>query len=47
MLPWKRVIRPLAAFLLAAAAVTVPTAASAQAAAPSSGWNDFTCKPSA
>lgn len=48
MLPWKRVIRPLAAFLLAAVAVTAPAASGAQAAAaPSSGWNDFTCKPSA
>ncbi|MBJ6646924.1 esterase/lipase family protein [Streptomyces griseoincarnatus] len=47
MLPWKRVIRPLAAFLLAAVAVIAPAASSAQAAAPSSGWNDFTCKPSA
>ncbi|CAL9578292.1 esterase/lipase family protein [Streptomyces sp. enrichment culture] len=54
MLPWKRVIRPLAAFLLAAAAVTVPTATSAQAApaartaaAPDRGWNDYSCKPSA
>ncbi|MFJ9662376.1 esterase/lipase family protein [Streptomyces griseoflavus] len=48
MLHWKRVIRPLAAFLLAAAAVTVPPAASARAAtAPSSGWNDYACVPSA
>ncbi|MEY9811207.1 esterase/lipase family protein [Streptomyces albogriseolus] len=47
MLPWKRVIRPLAAFLLATVAVIAPAASSAQAAAPSSGWNDFTCKPSA
>ncbi|CAL9592831.1 esterase/lipase family protein [Streptomyces sp. enrichment culture] len=48
MLHWKRVLRPLAAFLLAAAAVTVPSAASARAAAaPSSGWNDYTCVPSA
>ncbi|MGA5261732.1 lipase family alpha/beta hydrolase [Streptomyces griseoincarnatus] len=47
MLPWKRVIRPLAAFLLAAVAVIAPAASSAQAAAPSSGWNDFTCKSSA
>ncbi|MFI2434009.1 esterase/lipase family protein [Streptomyces sp. NPDC018693] len=51
MLPWKRVLRPLAAFLLAAAAVTLP-AASAQSAdtavAPSGGgWNDYNCKPSA
>ncbi|MEV7790008.1 alpha/beta fold hydrolase [Streptomyces sp. NPDC088106] len=47
MLPWKRVIRPLAAFLLAAAAVTVPSASAQAAAAPSSGWNDYTCVPSA
>ncbi|MEV5932616.1 alpha/beta fold hydrolase [Streptomyces sp. NPDC052079] len=47
MLPWKRVIRPLAALLLAAA-VTLPAASSAQAAnAPRSGWNDWSCKPSA
>ncbi|MET9061217.1 MULTISPECIES: esterase/lipase family protein [Streptomyces] len=49
MLPWKRVLRPLAALLLAAAAVTVPASAahSAPAAATtSSGWNDFSCKPS-
>ncbi|KRD16276.1 MULTISPECIES: esterase/lipase family protein [unclassified Streptomyces] len=54
MLPWNRVLRPLAALLLAAAAATVPTAAAhastaadATAAAPSSGWNDYRCKPSA
>ncbi|HEX5566016.1 MAG TPA: lipase, partial [Streptomyces sp.] len=51
MLPWKRVLRPLAAVLLAAAAVTVPTATSAHAApaartAPDRGWNDYSCKPS-
>ncbi|MGW1714082.1 esterase/lipase family protein [Streptomyces sp. NPDC002156] len=55
MLPWKRVlrplVRPLAALLLAAAATVVP-AATAQAetqteAASSSGWNDYSCKPSA
>lgn len=47
MLPWKRVIRPLAALLLAAG-VTLPTAAGAHAAdAPGSGWNDWSCKPSA
>lgn len=45
MLPWKRVLRPLAAVLLSAALAVVPAAA--HAAAPSSGWNDYTCKPSA
>jgi triacylglycerol esterase/lipase EstA (alpha/beta hydrolase family) len=49
MLPWKRVIRPLAALLLTAAALTVPAATATAAAdsAPTSGWNDFSCKPSA
>lgn len=45
-LPWRRL---LAAFSLAAAMAVAPTAsasASAQAA-PSSGWNDFSCHPSA
>lgn len=40
--------RPLAALLLAAAAALVPTtAAHARSAAPTSGWNDYSCKPSA
>ncbi|MEV7732839.1 alpha/beta fold hydrolase [Streptomyces sp. NPDC088921] len=48
MLPWKRLLRPLAALLLAAAVAVVPAAGAAQAAtAPSSGWNDYSCKPSA
>ncbi|MFF7951312.1 esterase/lipase family protein [Streptomyces griseorubiginosus] len=48
MLPWKRVLRPLAALLLTAAVAVVPAAGAAQAAtAPSSGWNDYSCKPSA
>ncbi|MFC9425182.1 esterase/lipase family protein [Streptomyces sp. NPDC056987] len=57
MLPWKRVLGPLATLLLAATvtvtpAVAVPTAApattaTAEAAAASRGWNDFSCKPSA
>ncbi|MFF4589355.1 esterase/lipase family protein [Streptomyces sp. NPDC001388] len=50
MLPWKRLLRPLAAVLLAAAAATVPASAahaSPTTASPSSGWNDYTCKPSA
>ncbi|QYX81145.1 esterase/lipase family protein [Streptomyces akebiae] len=49
MLPWNRLIRPLAALCLAAAATLVPvTAAEAadSAAATSRGWNDYTCKPS-
>ncbi|MDW4906265.1 alpha/beta fold hydrolase [Streptomyces sp. ADMS] len=59
MLPWNRALRPLAALLLAAAATIVPvttaqaaTQAETQAAtqtesAPSSGWNNYSCKPSA
>ncbi|MER6559687.1 alpha/beta fold hydrolase [Streptomyces sp. NPDC001027] len=54
MLPWNRVLRPLAALLLAAAAATLPTAAAHAStaaddstAAPTSGWNDYRCKPSA
>jgi triacylglycerol esterase/lipase EstA (alpha/beta hydrolase family) len=51
MLPWKRAFRPLAALLLTAAALTVPaataTATAAADSAPTSGWNDFSCKPSA
>lgn len=50
MLPWKRVLRPLTALLLTAAVATVPvTAAHAAdaAATSSSGWNDYSCKPSA
>ncbi|WP_367324237.1 esterase/lipase family protein [Streptomyces sp. HUAS ZL42] len=46
MLPWKRVLRPLAALLLTAAAVTFPATA-AHAADSHSGWNDYDCKPSA
>ncbi|MFE4993531.1 esterase/lipase family protein [Streptomyces mirabilis] len=46
MLPWKRLLRPLTALLLTAAVAVVP-AATAHAAAPSSGWNDYSCKPSA
>ncbi|MHC3475055.1 esterase/lipase family protein [Streptomyces sp. 7R007] len=47
MLPWKRLLRPLTALLLAAA-VSVPAATAAHASdAPSTGWNDYSCKPSA
>ncbi|MFC9847176.1 esterase/lipase family protein [Streptomyces sp. NPDC060223] len=45
MLPWKRLLRPLVAVLLTATVVIVP-AATAEAAAPSSGWNNYSCKPS-
>ncbi|MEV7002191.1 alpha/beta fold hydrolase [Streptomyces sp. NPDC093982] len=50
MLPWKRALRPLAALLLTAAVAVVPatTAQAAEAAATThSGWNDYSCKPSA
>ncbi|MFJ4835678.1 esterase/lipase family protein [Streptomyces sp. NPDC088747] len=46
MLPWKRLLRPLTALLLTATVVLVP-AATAEAAAPSAGWNNYSCKPSA
>ncbi|MFD4989609.1 esterase/lipase family protein [Streptomyces sp. NPDC058372] len=51
MLPWKRWLRPLAALTLTAAAVLTPAATASAAptaqAAVSSGWNDYSCKPSA
>ncbi|MEW2285747.1 alpha/beta fold hydrolase [Streptomyces sp. NPDC047841] len=47
MLPWKRVLRPLAALLLTAAVAAVPAAAASASDAPHSGWNDYTCRPSA
>ncbi|MFI1291187.1 esterase/lipase family protein [Streptomyces sp. NPDC020792] len=47
MLPFKRVLRPLAALLLAAALATAPAATAHAATAPSSGWNNYGCKPSA
>ncbi|MEE4545627.1 alpha/beta fold hydrolase [Streptomyces sp. V4-01] len=43
-LPWRRL---LAAFSLATAMAVVPTAAASAHAAPTSGWNDFSCRPSA
>ncbi|MGW3412793.1 esterase/lipase family protein [Streptomyces sp. NPDC000888] len=49
MLPWKRMLRPLAALLLTATVVIVPATtatAEAEAAASSSGWNNYSCKPS-
>ncbi|WP_406509279.1 esterase/lipase family protein [Streptomyces sp. NBC_00212] len=47
MLPWKRVLRPLSALFLAAAASLAPATAAHAQSAPSSGWNDYSCKPSA
>ena len=47
MLPWKRVLRPLSALLLAAAASLAPAASAHAQSAPSSGWNNYSCKPSA
>ena len=53
MLPWTRAarsLRPLAALLLAASALLAPAAAaqaSPTVSAPSSGWNNYACKPSA
>ncbi|MEU6260059.1 alpha/beta fold hydrolase [Streptomyces sp. NPDC047043] len=47
MLPWKRLLRPLAALLLTAAVAIVPATAAHAADASSSGWNDYSCKPSA
>ncbi|CAL9398680.1 esterase/lipase family protein [Streptomyces sp. enrichment culture] len=47
MLPWKRLLRSLSALVLAAAVAVVPGATAAHADSPSSGWNDWTCKPSA
>ncbi|MFD8979324.1 esterase/lipase family protein [Streptomyces sp. NPDC059564] len=47
MLPWRRLLRPLAVLTLAAAALVAPTGAAQAASGPSSGWNDWSCKPSA
>ena len=47
MLPWKHALRAVSVLLLTAAATLAPTASAQAAAAPSRGWNDFACKPSA
>ncbi|MEU6313553.1 alpha/beta fold hydrolase [Streptomyces sp. NPDC047014] len=47
MLPWRRLLRPLAVLALTAAALVAPTGTAQAAAAPSSGWNNWSCKPSA
>ncbi|WP_261717947.1 alpha/beta fold hydrolase [Streptomyces sp. FZ201] len=46
MLPWKRLFRPALGLLLAATVTLVPASASQAASAPSSGWNNYNCKPS-
>ncbi|MGV9454276.1 esterase/lipase family protein [Streptomyces sp. NPDC003635] len=46
MLPWKRLLRPAVGLLLAAAVALVPASATQAADAPSSGWNNYSCKPS-
>jgi triacylglycerol esterase/lipase EstA (alpha/beta hydrolase family) len=47
MLPWKRVLRPLAALLLTTAVATLPAATAHAEGTHSTGWNDYSCKPSA
>jgi triacylglycerol esterase/lipase EstA (alpha/beta hydrolase family) len=47
VLPWKRVLRPLAALALTIAVAAVPAATARASTAPSSGWNDYSCQPSA
>ncbi|MFF3327182.1 esterase/lipase family protein [Streptomyces sp. NPDC002889] len=49
MLPWKRALRPLSALVLTVVLAFAPAAtatADSAAAAPSRGWNDYSCKPS-
>ncbi|MFD5099640.1 esterase/lipase family protein [Streptomyces albidochromogenes] len=49
MLPWKHALRPAAALLLALAVIlglTTTATASTASAAPTSGWNNYSCKPS-
>ncbi|MER5775351.1 alpha/beta fold hydrolase [Streptomyces sp. NPDC002039] len=48
MLPWRRLLRPLAVLALTTAALVAPTIPAAQAAsAPRSGWNNWSCRPTA
>ncbi|MER6391990.1 alpha/beta fold hydrolase [Streptomyces sp. NPDC001523] len=57
MLPWRRLLRPLAVLALTTAALVAPTIPAAQAAqaaqavsavsAPGSGWNNWSCRPTA
>ncbi|MGW6875778.1 esterase/lipase family protein [Streptomyces xanthophaeus] len=47
MLPWRRLVRQLAVLILAVAALVAPTGTAQAASAPSGGWNNWSCKPSA
>ncbi|KPH98900.1 lipase class 2 [Actinobacteria bacterium OK074] len=49
MLPWnwKRLLRPLATLLLTGAVAVGPAVTARADSAPSSGWNDYSCQPSA
>ncbi|MFI9581928.1 esterase/lipase family protein [Streptomyces sp. NPDC052236] len=47
MLPWKRALRPVAALLLTVSAALIPATSATAASAPHSGWNNYSCKPSA
>ncbi|MEV0093097.1 alpha/beta fold hydrolase [Streptomyces sp. NPDC050738] len=47
MLAWKRALRPLSALLLGVAAAALPAAPATAATAPSAGWNNYSCRPSA
>ncbi|GAA1009369.1 lipase [Streptomyces sp. F-3] len=47
MLPFKRAVRPLVALVLAAVLAAASAVTAHASSAPSSGWNDYRCKPSA
>ncbi len=47
MLPWKRALRPVAALLLTVSVAFIPATSATAASAPHSGWNNYSCKPSA
>ncbi|NBM17243.1 triacylglycerol lipase [Streptomyces sp. GC420] len=47
MLPWNRALRSCAAALLLLVTALAGSASAAESTAPSRGWNDYSCKPSA
>lgn len=47
MLPWKRALSPVAALLLAVSVALIPATAATADSATHSGWNNYSCKPSA